>query len=277
MLLEPIAAFPAVDVSRILCEHNAEKLQLPATLVTPDLSPGNNKLGAIANWSIPAMLSCPGKSTLCEELCYADRGYYYTSSVRDKLYANWAVARSSVFVPWMIRCIQHYDARVVRVHVAGDFFSADYATAWGEIFSACPDVRFYYYTRSWRVPSVRLALEAARQPNVRVWYSCDAETGKPVGLGRSPIRLAYMMTAGEDRPAFDVDLVFRDQSYRPGERLKRIAGRRVCPAEQHESQHARCDSCRICYDDERQHLLRRTQDTTPARRTALPVLRETLA
>lgn len=253
-------------------------LTMPATLLPPDISPGNNKLGALYNWSIPAILSCPGKSTLCEDLCYASRSFYYTSSVRDKLFSNWAMARSALFARWMIEKIRRYKVRVLRVHVAGDFFSADYATAWGEVFAACPQTRFFYYTRSWRDPAIRMAMEAAARPNVRVWYSTDAETGKPAGLGRSRIRLAYMLTQGEERPAFDVDLVFRDESYRSGQRIKRVAGRLVCPAEQHENQHARCDTCRICFDDERAHLLQRTAfESRPGGRTALPVFQENVA
>jgi hypothetical protein len=233
-------------------------LQLPPTLVEPDLGPGNSKLGSIWNWSIPASFTCPGRSTLCEQLCYADNSFYYTSDVRNKLFSNLSIARLPVFADWMLTRIRVHRARLVRIHVAGDFFSADYIRAWGRVFLGCPSTRFYYYTRSWRVPALREALEANRFSNVRVWYSCDRETGKPDGLRRKAsagIRLAYMLTENEVKPAFRADLIFRDKSWQKGTRVKRIAGRLVCPAEQFIAQSATCERCRICYDDARAALL----------------------
>jgi len=42
------------------------------------------------------------------------------------------------------------DAGIVRIHVAGDFFSADYMQAWYNVAALNPNVLFYAYTKSIR-------------------------------------------------------------------------------------------------------------------------------
>jgi hypothetical protein len=251
-----------------------ELARFPATLAEPDLTPGNSKLGLIWNWSLPAIITCPGRSNLCEDLCYASRSFYHTPSVRDKLFSNLAYANSPLFAEWMISRLRELEASLVRVHVAGDFFNSLYAGAWVRVFRALPKTKFYYYTRSWRNPEIRASLEQSSRRNVRAWYSCDAETGRP-SRPRKGVRLAYMLTGSEEAPAFDADLVFRDKSWRPGERVKRVGGRLVCPAEQAPLSGATCDKCRICFDDSRAGLaeVRPTERAPVApRRTALPLV-----
>lgn len=40
------------------------------------------------------------------------------------------------------------DAGIVRIHVAGDFFKADYFAAWLDLIKSRPDILFYAYTKS---------------------------------------------------------------------------------------------------------------------------------
>ena len=40
------------------------------------------------------------------------------------------------------------NAGIVRIHVAGDFFSADYMQAWYNVAMSNPTVLFYAYTKS---------------------------------------------------------------------------------------------------------------------------------
>jgi hypothetical protein len=42
------------------------------------------------------------------------------------------------------------DSGIIRIHVAGDFFSADYMQAWYNVAAMNPNVLFYAYTKSIR-------------------------------------------------------------------------------------------------------------------------------
>jgi hypothetical protein len=48
------------------------------------------------------------------------------------------------------RALSQGKTAIVRIHVAGDFFSADYLGAWIDVAAARPDVLFYAYTKSLR-------------------------------------------------------------------------------------------------------------------------------
>lgn len=218
------------------------------------LTPGNTKLGfgLIFAWSLPARLSCPGATAACILLCYALRGRYRTGSIRDRLVAMFALSKKATFVAAMARAIAHAFARVVRVHVAGDFYDAEYVRKWVAIAQARPATVFYAYTRSWRVPAMLPALaELAALPNFHLWLSEDRDTGASPAIPGT--RVAFLVaTAGDEAlvPAY-ADLVFRDHSHeklRPGQ-VKAINGVRVCPFEQAASFRGcvTCSTCRICF------------------------------
>jgi hypothetical protein len=135
----------------------------------------------------------------------------------------------------------------VRVHVSGDFYSADYVRAWVAVATACPATRFYAYTRSWRVPHIVPALaELARLRNVRLWYSCDRDTGIPDRVPRR-VKLAWMQTAADDLPP-RADLVFRVHRLRRTV-AKRVSLALVCPVENGATGHRTgCGRCRLCID-----------------------------
>jgi hypothetical protein len=40
------------------------------------------------------------------------------------------------------------DARLVRLHVSGDFFSDNYFLAWMDVAEVRPEILFYTYTKS---------------------------------------------------------------------------------------------------------------------------------
>jgi hypothetical protein len=135
---------------------------------------------------------------------------------------------------------------VLRLHVSGDFHSAGYVRKWGEVARACPRVTVYAYTRSWRVPGIAAALEElAAEPNVRLWYSLDAETALP---DRVPpgARLAYLQTREGEQPE-NTDLVFRVRRLR-GARTP-LAVLPVCPTETPEGRGGgtTCGSCQRCF------------------------------
>jgi Gene product 88 len=137
--------------------------------------------------------------------------------------------------------------KIVRIHVSGDFYSAAYVQKWLAIVQACPDVRFYAYTRSWRDPEIRASLERlSRRRNVRLWYSCDAETGQPARVPKR-IRIAYMAMKDSDLPVKKTDLVFRVERKTV---LKHQDGFLVCPLENGITHTTDCGRCSLCITPE---------------------------
>ena len=142
------------------------------------LNPGNTKLGTtrrIRTFSLPSRSSCPGHSPLCARQCYSYSLERRRPSVRQRYQRNRRLRRQRHFVARVVAFIQRRQVRVVRLHVGGDFDSPAYIRKWLAIMRQLPGVRFYFYTRSWRVPAIRRVLVAmARLPNVRAWFSCRA-------------------------------------------------------------------------------------------------------
>lgn len=182
------------------------------------------------------------------------------SNVINSHRQNLALSRLPSFVANMSRFINAYGLAVVRVHAAGDFYSVAYVRKWLAIVRACPDTQFFAYTRSWRVTErcspalVKAVYELSLEPNMRIWLSCDRETGMPPSWPRSP--WAYLMLNDDDIPSYPVELVFRDDAKTV---MRREPGNDslVCPYEQGISQAKhKCSSCQICYNPSRPVLQR---------------------
>jgi hypothetical protein len=210
------------------------------------LARGNVKLGKqIWCFSIPAGPTCPGKSELCGSLCYAQKGFFVMPSVKRSQQRNWEASQLGDFVEHMTEEIRKRKCRVIRIHVAGDYYSAEYVRKWHQIVKACPDVIFFTYTRSWRVPEIDKELRNyVKLRNLRMWYSVDQETGYPKRVSKR-VRLAYMSVALHDVPAHKSDLVFRDYGGRAVVQ-KRMNGVLVCPPENGATD-VTCEKCGVCW------------------------------
>jgi len=156
---------------------------------------------------------------------------------------------------------------VLRVHVAGDFYSADYATKRLGVMRAMPMVAFFFYTRSWRAAATLAVLaEMALLRNVRAWFSCDAETGVPSDVPTG-VRLAWLQSAADELPS-RADLVFRVRRLRSAA-LKQVEctdgpAAPVCPVENGTpGERADCGRCGVCW--------RPARGGEPAR-TPLPIV-----
>lgn len=219
---------------------------------------GNLKLGAgFWQWSIPAKDTCPGSTSLCRGCCYAAKGRFVFGSVQRALAKNLELTKSEDFVAWMRSELRHNDVRRLRLHVSGDFYDQAYLDKWVRIVESAPHVLFLAYTRSWHAPRTvwdpsTLAASLRRlnaAPNMRLWLSCDAETGKPPDPYRG-LRRAYMAMHDDDAPRFGIDLAFRVDHSAPLKFDKR--GNLVCPYEQGVVRKARinCTTCKLCWRDE---------------------------
>jgi len=129
---------------------------------------GNSKLGPdiycyskLPGWRE----SCPGSTPECEILCYAKRMW-----VNQPLWQVYTqnTNRGAELPP--LPAV----AKLVRAHVSGDFDSVEYISNWSRLATERPDVLFWTYSRSWRVPALLPALEGLRTlPNFQVFASVD--------------------------------------------------------------------------------------------------------
>lgn len=82
--------------------------------------------------------------------CYAMTGFYNMPGVKAANAMKTMIARS--FVDFMRRAITAQikadNIKLCRLHASGDFFSAEYISAWQEIVKACPECLFWTYTKS---------------------------------------------------------------------------------------------------------------------------------
>lgn len=228
------------------------------------LTRGNLKLGGRRIWgfALPSGTPdvCPGLSPTCSSHCYAVAVERYRPAVVAKYRRNLRASRRGDFVRRVVAFLIAHRVRVVRIHVGGDFGSARYAGKWRAIMRRSPRVRFYFYTRSWRVPAIKAVIDdIAALPNCTAWYSCDRDTGVPTDVPPG-VRLAWLSVAEGDVPSAGIDLVFRVRALRrhpapPG-------GPPVCPAEDGVPRPRRvtCDVCGRCWHP------------APAARIPLPVV-----
>lgn len=144
---------------------------------------GNNKIGKnVYTFSTTPGLpenggTCPGASEWCIAHCYAARLQRYPSAA-----ARWAENAQAVDAGLMPEVPAK--AREYRIHVAGDFDSVPYIEAWIALAESRPDVKFWGYTRSWRVNALLPALDRLRAgANVQLFASLDLsiETLPPEG------------------------------------------------------------------------------------------------
>jgi hypothetical protein len=232
----------------------SETTQKYVAKYTPKLGePRNTKLGALIHtWSITAGVSCPGKTKACASVCYAKSGFFRMHNVANGHERNLKFSKTAAFVPWMQEQLDKNKVAVLRVHVAGDFYSAAYALKWLEIMKIRPNIVFYLYTRSWRKSAILPVLRSiARLENVHFWLSADTDTVKPPRIAQA--RVAWMARNDDEAlstPAW-ADLVFRDA---PKTTMKKAGnGVQVCPFEIAVPKAAKigCSQCKICFKPQR--------------------------
>ena len=213
------------------------------------LTPGNHKLGRalIRGFGLPSGTpdTCPGLTDACRADRYAVAVARYRPAAAALYRRNWRLSRRRDFVTRVRAFLIAHAVRVVRIHTGGDFYSPRYARQWRTIIRRSPRVRFFFYTRSWRVPAIQAEIDRmAESPNCRVWYSCDRDTGVPAAVPPR-VRVAWLMTAATDTPPPGTDLVFRVR------RLRRSPAPvpHVCPAEDGKPRAiaVTCERCGLCW------------------------------
>jgi hypothetical protein len=215
------------------------------------LTKGNSKVGDdIYVFNLPAGLgaTCPGASTVCSAHCYAQRGRWRFENVHTSLERNWQAAGDPFFAEQVIREVRRRRIGVVRLHSSGDFSEAGYVRKWARIIANLPGVTFYAYTRSWRLPGLRAVIEGhlVPLPNLRLWYSADADTGMPTDLPAG-VRVAWLQEREDEPVPPGVDLVFRTYRLRR-QPAKRVGLSLICPVENGSTgQRTDCGRCGVCW------------------------------
>lgn len=226
------------------------------------LSFGNGKTGNIVSFDLPAVTTCPGATKICISKCYALKMQKQYANVNKKYIKNLEFSKSKWFVPYLIENIPPNS--IMRIHVSGDFYSVGYIKRWYKIIKARQDVKFYTYTRSWRIPKLNRELDKlVKEKNFILNYSCDDETGKP------PPRQRYtFLSINDTAPRWlrKNDLVFRsnhngqpgnhqwqrNRAIKQGKNPDQIAPlihnivTRVCPKERGREISLTCETCKIC-------------------------------
>ena len=214
------------------------------------LTPGNKKLGGHLIWGfgLPSgtLKLCPGMTPTCKKVCYAVRVQAFRPQAALLYRRNLRLAKRKDFVRRVRAFLLIQGVRVVRIHTGGEFYSEKYVRKWLRIAERSPKVKFFTYTRAWRIPAICAVLEELSQlPNVALWYSCDRDTGWPEHVP-SRVRVAWLVTDANERPPPEADLVFRTLPLRKVPNLE-LDGVPVCPAENGQQPPATCDRCRICW------------------------------
>ena len=216
------------------------------------LTSGNKKLGSDLIWGfgLPSGRAsiCAGMTATCRKQCYAVRTEQYRKGAQARYEANLRLTKKKGFARRMRAFLIAHHIRVVRIHTGGEFYSARYTRKWLRIVRRSPKVRFFAYSRAWRVPAIRAELEAlAQEPNCQIWFSLDRDTGIPDAVPES-IRLAWLMVEVDDVPPVPVDLIFRVQALRRRPLLT-VGDSPVCPAEDGfvRAVPVTCDACRTCW------------------------------
>ena len=168
------------------------------------LTPGNRKLGQHLIWGfgLPSGTAhiCRGMTPTCRRHCYAVRMEQYRPGTASRYQKNLVLSKTKNFARQLRAFLIAHHIRVVRIHTGGEFYSATYARKWLAVMTRSSRVRFYLYTRAWRLPAIKTVLdEMAQQSNCRVWYSCDRDTGIPNEVPPN-VRLAWLMVDETDHP-----------------------------------------------------------------------------
>lgn len=125
---------------------------------------GNAKLGKkVFTFSLPAGWTCPnaldclaksdektGKITDGKKMrfrCFAASAEAIYPAVRKSRWKNFRLLKEAENMAKLIQSSLPKKAEIIRIHVSGDFFNADYFRAWLHVATNNPNVKFYFYTK----------------------------------------------------------------------------------------------------------------------------------
>lgn len=185
--------------------------------------------------------TCPGATKECQAICYASRPVTEGSVV----FGMWQRNSISEDVPPIPA-----DCRLLRIHVSGDFTSVAYINNWIDRLRERPDVRAWAYTRSWRVPELKLALDVLRLlPNIQVFASMDESTRESPPEGWRVAWIDGDLRAGAPYAIAAHSDLASELAYFELTHTKSGTKSLICPEETKATPN--CETCRFCIDGTR--------------------------
>lgn len=161
----------------------------------------NTKLGrGVAAFSLPAVSTCPGRTKLCESICYATDGFFNMPNVKNSLLKSYQESKTDDFADRVVAELSRKRTLVaVRIHPSGDFYDIEYVQKWISIARRMPNIKFWAYTRSWRIPEMLPWLKILSSlDNVQLWASVDDEIRPNIDSIPSWLRLADVQDKWDD-------------------------------------------------------------------------------
>jgi hypothetical protein len=163
---------------------------------TITISKGNVKLGKLANFSLPPVVSCPNCKD-CKGIykgrkysCYANKAMRLYPSAKNAWYNNFEACTESLENVERQICefLRKNLPPIFRIHTAGDFYSQDYVAMWIRIAKRFSDVKFLAFTKAYKLNY------RTKSRNLKIIYSVmpatklsDVPRGTRAYAGRRPI------------------------------------------------------------------------------------------
>jgi len=195
-----------------------------------------SKTGTTPTWSLPRGETCPGKTPLCNDHCYATKGEFaYRKGVLPSRKRNLYSSKQPYFVNEMVKEIKKIShttgQKYFRIHESGDFYNKQYRDKWYEIIRRCPEIKFLAYTKmcSWDWND--------RPSNLNVF--CSIWPDSTQAQKNSQLPKAYCIDKGKGEvPQYRHDtsgLLCPEQTY----------------PDTHPEYHAGCDKCKYCWEKQK--------------------------
>ena len=137
------------------------------------ISHGNRKMQKrFMVFNLPHKITCPGRTPLCESICYARKAEAAYPDCYPSRLRNLDASKMPDFVDAVYNHIKRNAARrpFFRIHESGDFYSQEYLDKWIEIARMCQNVKFLAFTKSF-------ALDFSNIPaNMQIVWSIMPDT-----------------------------------------------------------------------------------------------------
>ena len=151
----------------------------------------------IGYMGMPARITCPC-ALYCLDTCYAYALEKFRTNNGVKYAKNYELSKLDEFVDMVNAEIakKHYADKYIRLHVDGDFYSAEYFAKWVKIALANPDIIFYAYTKSVKIVKDYEA-EFGLPKNMSISYSYGGKEDYLI----NPETDKHVIVIDEDAPA----------------------------------------------------------------------------
>lgn len=158
------------------------------------LSKGSNRKLAkhIGVLNQPHAITCPGKTAICQDVCYAGKASRMYPSARAHRDWVFKLSKQKDFGQDLGKEITKRRLTHVRLHESGDAYSQAYLD---KLFEACrmnPGTKFLMYTKSFHLDWT------AKPANLVVYWSVDSSTNMASVPAQGP--RAYLVLKGKTLP-----------------------------------------------------------------------------